>query len=260
LLAVLIGYSAANGNFEQAVDFLFTPDFSKLTGESIFIAIGHSFFTLSLASAAIITYGAYMPANSSIPKTAFAVAGIDTVVALTAGLAIFPLVFEYGLEPGAGPGLMFISLPLIFNEMPYGQFFGSMFFFMLFIAALTSSISLMEPTVAWLEQRFSLKRKKAALVTTFSLWVVSLGTVFSLNIWNNPLFFGKTFFDALDYLTANVLMTIGALATAIFCGYVLNQKQLEDMFGNASPAIPVFRATLRYVVPVFVVILAWSAF
>jgi len=260
MLAVLIGYSAANGNFEQAVDFLFTPDFSKLTGESIFIAIGHSFFTLSLASAAIITYGAYMPANSSIPKTAFAVAGIDTVVALTAGLAIFPLVFEYGLEPGAGPGLMFISLPLIFNEMPYGQFFGSMFFFMLFIAALTSSISLMEPTVAWLEQRFSLKRKKAALVTTFSLWVVSLGTVFSLNIWNNPLFFGKTFFDALDYLTANVLMTIGALATAIFCGYVLNQKQLEDMFGNASPAIPVFRATLRYVVPVFVVILAWSAF
>lgn len=218
--------------------------------------MGHSFFTLSLASAAIITYGAYMPQSSSIPKTAFAVAGIDTLVALTAGLAIFPLVFKFGLEPGAGPGLMFISLPLIFNDMPFGQLFGSAFFFMLFIAALTSAISLMEPTVAWLEQRFNWKRRKAAAIATFSLWMVSLGTVFSLNIWNNPIFFGKTFFDALDYLTANVFMTAGALATAVFCGYCLKQNQLEQMFGEGSAVIPLFRTVIRYVVPIFVLTLA----
>lgn len=260
MLAILVGYSAANGNFQAAVDFLFTADFSKLTAESIVIAVGHSFFTLSLASAAMITYGSYMSDKASIAKTAFAVAGIDTLVALTAGLAIFPLVFQYGLEPGAGPGLMFISLPLIFNDMPYGQFFGSMFFFMLFIAALTSAFSLMEPTVAWLEQRFSIKREKASVYTAISLWVVSLGTVFSLNIWNTPLFFGKTFFDALDFLTANVFMTIGAFATALFCGYCLKQPQLEAMFGKGSVAIPLFRIALRYLVPVFVLALAWSAF
>ncbi|WP_261843221.1 sodium-dependent transporter [Aliamphritea ceti] len=260
MLAVLIGYSAANGNFEAAVDFLFSADFSKLSSEAIFIAVGHSFFTLSLASAAIITYGAYMPANSSITKTAFAVAGIDTLVALTAGLAIFPLVFQYGLEPGAGPGLMFISLPLIFSDMPYGQLFGSLFFFMLFIAALTSAISLMEPTVAWLERRFNLRRKTAAGLTTLSLWIVSLGTVFSLNIWNSPVFFGKTFFDALDYLTANVFMSFGAMATAVFCGFALRQPQLEAMFSTDPKAIPVFRVVIRYVVPAFVAVLVISAF
>lgn len=259
MLAALIGYSAATGNFEAAVHFLFDADFSKLTTETVIVAIGHSFFTLSLASAAIITYGAYMPATASIPKTAFAVAGIDTLVALTAGLAIFPLVFQYGLEPGAGPGLMFISLPLIFSDMPYGQLFGSAFFFMLFIAALTSAISLMEPTVAWLEQRFKLCRVKAAAITTGSLWLVSLGTVFSLNLWDNPIFFGKTFFDALDYLTANVFMTIGAMATALFCGFALKTEQLEAMFGKGSPVIPLFRTMMRYVAPLFVLALLWSA-
>lgn len=259
MLAVLIGYSAANGNFEAAVNFLFNADFSKLSSEAIFIAIGHSFFTLSLASASIITYGAYMPAKSSITKTAFAVAGIDTLVALTAGLAIFPLVFQFGLEPGAGPGLMFISLPLIFSDMPYGQLFGSVFFFMLFIAALTSAISLMEPTVAWLERRFSLRRRTATFLTTLSLWVVSLGTVFSLNIWNSPVFFGKTFFDALDYVTANVFMSIGAIATAVFCGYILKRPQLDAMFSTDPQAIPVFRFFIRYVVPAFVAVLVIAA-
>jgi NSS family neurotransmitter:Na+ symporter len=255
MLAALIGYSAAVGNFSAAVDFLFTPDFSKLTLDAIIIAVGHSFFTLSLASAAMITYGAYMPAKASILKTAIAVAGIDTLVALTAGLAIFPLVFQYGLEPGAGPGLMFISLPLLFSDMPYGQLFGSAFFFMLFIAALTSAISLMEPTVAWLEQRFNWSRNKAAALTTLSLWVVSLGTVFSLNIWDSPIFFGKNLFDTLDYLTANVFMTVGALATAIFCGYYLKTEQLESMFGKGSLAISAFRISIRYLVPLFIITL-----
>jgi len=259
MLALLIGYSARNGNFEAAVHFLFDADFSKLTLEAVVVAVGHSFFTLSLASGAIITYGAYMPKTSSIPKTALAVAGIDTLVALTAGLAIFPLVFEYGLEPGAGPGLMFISLPLIFGNMPFGELFGSLFFFMLFIAALTSAISLMEPTVAWLEQRFTLPRIRAAALTSASLWLVSLGTVFSLNIWSEPVFFGKTFFDALDYVTANIFMTAGGLATALFCGYCLKPAQLEQMFGKGSPVIPPFRLAMRYVVPLFVLVLALSS-
>lgn len=259
MLLLLIGYSASVGDFYSAVDFLFKPDFSKLTMESVLIAIGHSFFTLSLASATMITYGAYMPAKASIPKTAFAVAGIDTLVALTAGLAIFPLVFKYGLEPGAGPGLMFISLPLIFDDMPFGQIFGSAFFFMLFIAALTSAISLMEPTVAWMQQRFSWSRNKASALTTLSLWVVSLGTVFSLNIWSNPIFFGKTFFDALDYMTANIFMTLVALGTALFFGFAVNRKQIEKMYGSNSSIITPLTFVIRYIVPAFVIILLFSS-
>lgn len=260
LVLLLVGYSAKNGAFMEAVEFLFSPDFGQLTMEGVLIAVGHSFFTLSLASGAIITYGSYMPETASIPKTAIAVAAIDTFVALTAGLAIFPLVFEYALEPGAGPGLMFISLPLIFNELPFGQVFGSAFFFMLFIAALTSAISLMEPTVAWLEQRFDMSRLKAAVLTTGSLWVVSLGTVFSLNIWDVKWFFGMTFFDGLDFVTANVFMTLGGLATALFCGYRLKPSQLDQIFGPESWVTPVFLFSMRFVVPAFVLLLLYAAF
>lgn len=260
LIFILVGYSFQNGAFLKAAEFLFTPDFSKLTMEGVLVAVGHSFFTLSLASGAIITYGCYMPDNASIPRTAFAVAGIDTLVALTAGLAIFPLVFEHGLEPAAGPGLMFISLPLIFNDIPFGQFFGAAFFFMLFIAALTSSISLMEPTVAWLEQRFDMTRMKAAVLTTGSLWVVSLGTVFSLNIWDAKWFFGMTFFDGLDFVTANVFMTAGGFATALFCGYCLKPAQLAQIFGPNSWVTPIFLFSMRYVVPAFVLVLLFAAF
>jgi NSS family neurotransmitter:Na+ symporter len=260
ILVLLVGYSISNGDFAAAVDFLFNADFDKLTVDSIIVAVGHSFFTLSLASGSMITYGAYMSANSSVVKTSLAVAGIDTLVALVAGLAIFPLVFQHGLEPGAGPGLVFISLPLLFGDMPYGQLFGTVFFLMLFVAALTSAISLMEPTVAWLEQRFALPRVRAAVLTTFSIWLVSLGTVFSLNLWDSPIFFGKTFFDALDYLTANILMTAGGLATALFCGYCLKEQQLALMFGKNRAVIAPFRIAMRYVVPLFVVVMAISAF
>jgi NSS family neurotransmitter:Na+ symporter len=260
ILVLLVGYSISNGDFAAAVDFLFNADFDKLTVDSIIVAVGHSFFTLSLASGSMITYGAYMSANSSVVKTSLAVAGIDTLVALVAGLAIFPLVFQHGLEPGAGPGLVFISLPLLFGDMPYGQLFGTVFFLMLFVAALTSAISLMEPTVAWLEQRFALPRVRAAVLTTFSIWLVSLGTVFSLNLWDSPIFFGKTFFDALDYLTANILMTAGGLATALFCGYCLKEQQLALMFGKNRAVIAPFRIAMRYVVPLFVVVMAISVF
>jgi NSS family neurotransmitter:Na+ symporter len=118
----------------------------------------------------------------------------------------------------------------------------------------------MEPTVAWLEQRFALPRVRAAVLTTFSIWLVSLGTVFSLNLWDSPIFFGKTFFDALDYLTANILMTAGGLATALFCGYCLKEQQLALMFGKNRAVIAPFRIAMRYVVPLFVVVMAISVF
>ncbi|MCM2972468.1 sodium-dependent transporter [Larsenimonas suaedae] len=260
MLVLLAIYSAQNGMFMKAFDFLFSPDFSKLTLESVLIAVGHSFFTLSLASGSMVTYGAYMNDSASIGKTALAVAGIDTMVALTAGLAIFPLIFAHGLEPTSGPGLMFISLPLIFEQMPFGQIFGAAFFFLMFIAALTSGVSLMEPTVAWLEQQFSMKRLSAAFLTTVSLCAMSLLSAFSFNIWDAKWLFGMSFFDGLDFLTANVFMTIVALATALFCGYCLKPEQLQQMFGHQSRIIPVFTFSMRFVAPAFVGLMVYAAF
>lgn len=254
VLLILVGYSISHGSFSEAAKFLFFPDFSKLSLNAILVAIGHAFFTLSLASGSMVTYGAYMPSHASIPKTAIMVAVIDTLVALAAGLAIFPLVMEYGLAPNAGPGLIFMSLPLVFGHIPFGQIFGAAFFFMLFIAALTTSISLMEPSVAWLEQKSRLSRTQAATVIVALLWLLSTAAALSFNLWNAPVFADRTLFDALDGLTANIMMPLGGLATALFCGFCLKGTQLRDMFGD-SPIIKPFRISVRCIVPCFIVIM-----
>gem|GEM_PF-62338 len=163
LMLVLVVYAAIEGEFAQALQFLFVPDFSELTAQSVLVALGHAFFTLSLGCGAMMVYGSYLPEGTSIAKTSILVALADTAVALLAGLAIFPLVFGNALEPGAGPGLIFVTLPIAFGQMPLGQVVGGLFFVMLVIAALTSAISLSEPSIAWLTERFRISRTKAVL-------------------------------------------------------------------------------------------------
>ena len=178
--------------------FLFQPDFGKLSANGVLVALGHAFFTLSLASGVMITYGAYLPEDVSIFQTSVIVAAADTAVALIAGLAILPIVFAYGLDVSEGPGLIFATLPIAFGQMPFGTFFGTLFFIMLSFAAFTSAISLLEPTVAWIVERFSVTRLRAVMVSGTVLWVLSLGTVFSFSNWSEITLFGKTFFDNLD--------------------------------------------------------------
>ncbi|WP_137823078.1 sodium-dependent transporter [Pseudomonas sp. D(2018)] len=255
LLLVLVGYAATTEHFGTAVHFLFDFDFSKLTGQSVLIALGHSFFTLSLASGAMMVYGSYLPAGTSIARTSIMVAIADTSVALLAGLAIFPLVFANGLEPGSGPGLIFVTLPIAFGQMPLGSLVGGLFFVMLAIAALTSAISLSEPTIAWLTERFGIGRVKAVLLSGLGLWVLGLGSVFSFNLGAEYTLFGKTFFDALDYLTANLLMPVGGLLTVLFCGWVLGRAKVEEGVGIASPTL--FRLwwkMLCYVTPLCILV------
>ena len=155
LLIVLIVYNwvADANSFAKALGFLFNPDFSKLTAEAVLTAIGHAFFTLSIAGGAVFAYGSYLDGGTSIARTSFAIAIIDTLVALMAGLAIFPIVFAHGLEPGAGPSLVFVTLPIAFGKMPAGQIIGALFFAMLVVAAWTSSISMLEAIVEWLQER-----------------------------------------------------------------------------------------------------------
>jgi len=175
LLLVAVGYATTTGHFGEAVSFLFTPDFSKLTIEGVLIALGHAFFTLSLGMAIMMAYGSYLGNDVPVGRTMVIVALMDTVVALLAGLAIFPVVFANGLEPSAGPGLIFQTLPLAFGNMPMGGLFGTLFFILLLFAAWTSGISLLEPVVEWAEENTNMNRTGSAVVVGTLCWLLVIG-------------------------------------------------------------------------------------
>ena len=183
ILLVLDGYALNTNSFEKGASFLFNPDFSKLTWGAVLTAMGHAFFTLSLGMGAIMVYGSYMPKRASIAQATLVIAIADVVVALLAGLAIFPVVFSNGLEASSGPGLLFITLPLAFGHMDWGALFGAMFFILVIFAAWTSSISLLEPAVTWLVENHGFKRIKATFVAGVIIWLLGIFTVFSFNKW-----------------------------------------------------------------------------
>lgn len=258
LLMLLVGYAMTTGSYEQGLDFLFKTDFSKITGNAILIAMGHAFFTLSLGMGAIMVYGSYLPKDVSIAKTSMLIAGVDTAVALLAGIAIFPIVFANHLEPGSGPGLIFNTLPIAFGNMTGGWLFGILFFVMLVFAALTSAISLIEPAVSWLVEKHAMERKTACLWSGLAVWALGLGTVFSFNVWTDVKFFGKTFFELLDYLTANLMLPIGGFCIAIFAGWIMTREQTENELALANPLLyDLWQVLIRYISPaaVFLVFL-----
>ena len=262
LLLVMVGYAMSTDGFGQAVQFLFTPDFSKLSTEAVLTALGHAFFTLSLASGAMMAYGSFLPKQFSVVGTAASIAVVDTAVALLAGLAIFPLVFANGLEAGAGPGLIFQTLPLAFGQMDGGTLFGTLFFFLLLVAALTSAISMLEPTVEWLEERKGISRLKGTLLAGLSVWALGITTVLSFNLWSDvhplaflPVFEGKTFFDIFDYLTANVMLPLGGMFIVIYAGWCMKPEALAHALELRHEVLfKGLRLTMRYIAPSLVLI------
>jgi NSS family neurotransmitter:Na+ symporter len=256
-----VGYATTTGHFGEAVSFLFTPDFSKLTIEGVLIALGHAFFTLSLGMAIMMAYGSYLGNDVPVGRTMVTVALMDTVVALLAGLAIFPVVFANGLEPSAGPGLIFQTLPLAFGNMPMGGLFGTLFFVLLLFAAWTSGISLLEPVVEWAEENTNMNRTGSALVVGILCWLLGIASILSLNVWSDvaPLgmfaaFEGKTIFDLLDYFTANVLLPLSGLLTAIFVGWFVAKESLKADLNLHGATFALWLNLLRYVTPVAVII------
>ena len=267
LLFVLVGYAWNSGSFQEGLDFLFQPDFSSISANSVLIAMGHAFFTLSLGMGAIMVYGSYLPDNVSIAKTSIAVSLMDTLVALLAGMAIFPIVFANGLEPGAGPGLIFQTLPIAFGHMEYGAFFGMLFFLLLVFAAWTSAISLIEPAVAWLVENRGMTRIFASVVAGFTTWLFGLLTVFSFNLWSEvkllsrfEVFKDSTVFDLLDYLTANIMLPLGGLLIAIFAARKMSRASSADELGMGDRfCYPLWRFLVRYVTPIAVIIVFLKA-
>ncbi|NYS59760.1 sodium-dependent transporter [Vreelandella salicampi] len=252
ILLVVLGYSVVNGDIGAAARFLFTFNIADLSLEGWLQAMGQSFFTLSLGMGAIMAYGAYMSSDASLTRTALSVAFVDTAVALVAGLAIFALVFGAGLETGQGPGLMFVTLPMAFAEMPFGALVGGVFFILVLGAALSSSISLIEPVAAFLVERFDLTRPQAVTIMVIASWTLGLLTVVSFNVWaEGTIFhalFGRSAFEFIELLT-NIFMPLGGLLIALFAGWALTQSEVAKELGGHDTWFRVWRFLVRFIAP-----------
>lgn len=263
LLVVIVLYAMSTGYFMDGVRFMFTP--GEITGKGVLIAMGHAFFTLSLGMGAIMVYGSYLSNEHSIVQASIIIALADTAVALLAGVAIFPIVFANGLEPGAGPGLIFQTLPIAFGHMQGGTLVGVLFFTLLVFAAWTSAISLIEPAVAYLVENKGYNRIYASVWVGLFTWFVGLGTVFSFNIWQDKtvsipyLFDNLTFFDTLDYLTANVMLPLGGLFIALFAAWAMRGASSREELSTYPFIYKIWRFLVRYITPVAVIVVFLKA-
>jgi NSS family neurotransmitter:Na+ symporter len=254
MLILLDGYALSSEGFGQGVSFLFKPDFARLSGESVLTAMGQAFFSLGLGMGSIMMYGSYLPAQVSISRATLAVASADTLVALLAGIAIFPVVFANHLAPTLGPGLIFETLPIAFGQMPAGRLFGTVFFILVFFAALTSAIALIEPTIAFLSENLGFNRTRASVWSGIACWFIGLGTVFSFNAWAEVSWFGKNFFELVDFLTADIMLPLGGILMALFAGWIMERTLTEAELGR-NRAYSLWRILVRYVAPVAVAVI-----
>jgi NSS family neurotransmitter:Na+ symporter len=249
MMFLLVGYAMTSSGYKQGLNFLFDPDFSKITGKVILTAMGQAFFSLGLGMGSMMIYGAYVPKQVSLTKAALIVASADTIVALLAGVAIFPIVFANGLHPDSGPGLVFETLPIAFGNMTGGWLFGVLFFIMLVVAALTSSIALIEPAVAWLIESKELSRDQACVRAGLVAWALGFITVLSFNRWADVHFFGQTLFELIDSLTANIMLPAGGLAIAIFAGWVMKQQHTEQELALPAAQYKLWKLLISYAAP-----------
>ena len=256
IIVILVLYGMIEGEFFRALEFLFKPDFSKLTGQSILMALGQALFSLAIGTGLIMTYGAYMPDHYSIRQSAIVVCVGDTIIALLAGLAIFPIVFANNLNPDEGPGLIFVTLPIAFGNMPWGHLIGILFFILLIFAAYTSTMGMLEPIVSWLEEKYPGKRKLLSMIAGFSIWVCGLGSVLSFSSLADlkPLGFlniDLNIFGLIDYAVANLLLPINALLIAAFSGWVIKSNVVKEQFSSESDNWRIYwRFTNRYIAPI----------
>lgn len=216
ILFILIGRSVTLEGAGKGIDFYLRPDFSKITMSSVNAALGQAFFSLSLGMGCMITYGSYVDKNTSLPSSALQVCILDTSVAFLAGLVIFPAVFAFGVDAGAGPGLTFVTLPSVFAKMPAGMVWSALFFLLLFIAALTSAISLLEVVASYFIDS-GWGRPKAAVI--MGLLIFALGVPSAMSLAGPPKIAGKDFLDAMDFLSSNVLLPLGGAFISLFVGW-----------------------------------------
>jgi NSS family neurotransmitter:Na+ symporter len=218
----------------EGVKFLFHPDFSKITGETMLAALGQAFFSLSLGMGCIITYGSYVNKKENLFKISFMTVAADTGFAILAGLAVVPAVFAFGIPPGQGPSLVFITLPQIFAQLPFGNIIAVAFFFILLIAAVTSAISLLEVVVAYFTEELKMTRKVAVAVTFVIIGVFGTFSSLSQGSLADVTIFGKSFFDLFDYASSNILLPVGGLLVVLFVGWRMKRADVLDELTNGG--------------------------
>ncbi len=233
LLLILVGRAVTLDGAGEGLAFYLVPDFSKVTGATFTAAIGQAFFSLSLGMGALITYGSYLSRTERLPGSAFMVVGLDTLIAILAGFMILPAVFAYGLDPAAGPGLTFITLPVVFAQMPAGTLFGLVFFCLLFVAALTSSVSLLEVVVTYVVDETSLSRGRAVLICGLVCFALGVPSALSQGAVDALVIGGQSFLDWAARLT-DILLPVGGLFTALFVGWVLGPRVLDEVTNQGS--------------------------
>ncbi len=256
-ILIMVLYGVFAGDMVSTLRFLLEPDFSKITPGTVMAAIGQAFFSIGIGMGSLIVFGAYMPKDFSIPRSSTAVIFMDTGVAVVAGFAIFPLVFQYGLNPGSGPGLIFETLPLAFGQMPGGQLFGSIFFVLLISAALSSCIGLAEGVVNWVDEHLGIERKKGILWVVAAAWVLGIASILGFSTWSNvsplgfiPSYEGLDIFDTFDTLAANNLLLLGGALSAIFFGwFVPKALKLEEINVRDGLFFAFWRFMIRFVIP-----------
>lgn len=259
ILIILALHSITLSGFEEGMTFLFAPDFSKITTGTVLDALGQVFFSLSLGMGIMITYSSYVVKESNMLRTLGSITIIDTVIALTAGIAIFPAVFTFGIAPEQGPDLIFLTLPNVFGQMPAGQYLSSLFFLLITIAALTSMVSIFEMLTNYLMEELRFKRRNAVLVLLGTLIVISALCALS-QMEDTKLYIGKyNVFDFLDVLSANYLMTIGGFLIAIFTGWIMSKKRLWRTFTSRGKynrkLFPIYLFMVRFIAPVAVALI-----
>ena len=254
MLIALAVRSVTMPNGVEGLRFLFAPDFSKVTGKTFLDAMGQAFFSLSIGLGCMITYSSYFNNKTNLQNTAYNVVALDSLVAILAGIVIFPAVFSVGIEPTSGPSLVFVTLPSIFNTMTFGPLWSAIFFLLLIVAALTSTISLHEVLTAYLHEERGLSRKSAAWIVTIGTSLLACASSLSLGVWGDFKICGLNIFDSLDFVTANILLPLGGLLTSIFAGWVLDRKILRDEISDHGKMkcrlISLLMILLRYVCPI----------
>ena len=251
LIILMCIYSSFTGDFLRAFNFLFDADFSKISTSVVIAAMGQAFFTLSIGMGAIMAYGAYMPEDQPIAKTIPIIIILDTSVALFAGLTIFPIVFSNPiLSVSSGPGLLFETLPIAFSSLPFGSIFSSIFFILISIAAVSSSVSLIEPFTAWVEEQKIYTRKLGVIILGLFAWILGLGSIFSFNVWKEISIFGFDFLSLMDFLTNNIMLPFGGLAICLLVGWVLKKEKMKKDLNMNSGFYNFFIISLKYVAPI----------
>lgn len=242
------------GSSIDGLKFLFHPDFSKLSSKVVLSALGHAFFSLSLGMGTIITYGSYVSKKNNLTRTALQVTILDTAIALLAGIAIFPAVFYFNAEPAEGPGLVFTILPSIFEKMVGGYFWTIAFFVLLGLAALTSSISLLEVAVAYFSEQLNMNRIKVTIYTTILISLLGVACSLSLGPWSSFTVLGYNVFGIMEYASSNVLLPLGGLLIALFVGWHFRLNDFHDELSNGGTIrISFFRLfifIIRFVAPI----------